>query len=71
MRLLRVNEVARELGCSESFLRRAEKRGRIPQAKRDINGWRIYTEDDVRRLRKLFIPTITLSIDKGKDGYNS
>jgi DNA-binding transcriptional MerR regulator len=43
MYMLRVNEAARELGVSESWLRRADKGGRIPKARRDINGWRLYT----------------------------
>lgn len=57
MRLLKVNEVARLLGCSETWLRRAEQRGRIPMARRDLNGWRVYTEADVATLRELLLPT--------------
>ena len=53
MKLLRVNEVARVLEISESWLRRAEKRGRIPIARRDLNGWRYYTVSDVDQLRGL------------------
>ena len=56
-RVLRVAEVARELACSERFLREAEKRGKLPKARRDLNGWRVYTEDDLERLREiLFTP---------------
>ena len=55
-KLLRVNEAARELGISESWLRRAEQRGRIPKARRDMNGWRVYTEADVAILRKILFP---------------
>lgn len=58
MHLLRVNEAARELGCSESFLRRGEKAGKIPNARRDLNGWRVYTQEDVERLRKILLPTL-------------
>jgi len=54
--LMRVNQVARELGISETWLRRAELGGRIPKAQRDINGWRIYSQDDVERIRELLIP---------------
>ncbi len=57
MRLLRVNEVARELGVSESWLRRAEQAGRIPRARRDMNGWRVYSDDDIAKLRELLVPT--------------
>ncbi len=56
MRLLKVNEVARELGCSETWLRRSEQRGRIPRARRDLNGWRVYTEADVEALRQVLFP---------------
>lgn len=53
---MRVNEAARELGVSEAWLRRAELRGQIPKARRDINGWRVYTEADVAALRELLFP---------------
>ena len=43
MRWFKVNEAAREIGCSESWLRRAEGKGHIPIAQRDVNGWRVYT----------------------------
>lgn len=55
-RLFSVSEVARELGRSESWLREAEKRGKLPKAKRDLNAWRVYTEQDVERLKSLLIP---------------
>jgi len=57
MRVLRVADVARELGYSERFLREAKKRGKIPRARRDLNGWRVYTEEDVERLRELLVPS--------------
>ena len=56
MRLLKVNEVARILGCSETWLRRAENRAHIPKARRDLNGWRVYTEEDVAVLRNILLP---------------
>ena len=56
IKLLRVNEVARELGISEAWLRRAEQRGRIPKARRDMNGWRVYTEADIASLRQILFP---------------
>jgi len=56
MRLLRVSEVAGELGCSERFLGEADKRGKIPKAKRDINNWRVYTEEDIIYLERLLLP---------------
>ena len=53
---MRVNEAARKLGISESWLRRAEQRGHIPKARRDLNGWRVYTEEDVAILREILFP---------------
>ncbi|MFC1924058.1 MerR family transcriptional regulator [Chloroflexota bacterium] len=55
-RLFRVAQAARELGCSETFLREGEKRGKLPKARRDFNSWRIYTEKDLEQIRKLIIP---------------
>jgi len=60
LKLLRVSDAAGELGISGSWLRRAEKRGHIPPAMRDVNGWRVYTEADVDLLRKRFFPVTTL-----------
>ena len=50
-----VAEIARKLGYSESFIREAEKRGKLPKAKRDINGWRVYTQDDINKLKSLLV----------------
>lgn len=55
IRPIRVYEVARELGVSESWLRRAEGRGRIPKARRDMNGWRIYSQADIAALRLVLV----------------
>lgn len=48
---MRIIDVAQQLGISADWLRRLERKGRIPPAKRDINGHRRYTEEDVKRLR--------------------
>ena len=56
MNYLRVNEVARMLGISEAWLRRADGRGHIPQARRDVNGWRIYSPEDVDSIRECLFP---------------
>ena len=53
---LRVSEVARALGRSERWLREAEAKGKIPRARRDLNRWRVYTEDDLERLEALLAP---------------
>ena len=58
MRILRVSDAARTLGCSETWLRRAERSGRIPKARRDVNGWRVYTVEDVSVLRRCLFPDL-------------
>ena len=57
MKLFRVSETARELGISEAWLRRAEKSGRIPKARRDLNQWRVYSQEDLELIRTLLLPT--------------
>jgi DNA-binding transcriptional MerR regulator len=57
MDLMRVNEAARELEVSESWLRRAEGKGRIPKARRDLNGWRVYSPLEIEFLKSLLHPT--------------
>lgn len=52
---LSVSEAARKLGRSERWLREAEKKGKIPNAKRDLNGWRVYTFKDIARLKELLL----------------
>ncbi len=46
-----ISAAARELGLSAEWLRKGEKRGSLPLARRDRNGYRYYTEEDVDRLR--------------------
>ena len=55
-RILTVSEAARHIGRSERWLREAERRAKIPKARRDLNGWRVYTEDDLERLKALLVP---------------
>jgi DNA-binding transcriptional MerR regulator len=55
MRPLQVSEAARELGVSEAWLRRTGNSGRIPKARRDLNGWRVYTPEDITKLRELIV----------------
>ena len=54
--LIRVSQAARLLGCSETWLRRAEQSGKIPKAKRDINTWRYYTMEDIAVLQAALLP---------------
>jgi DNA-binding transcriptional MerR regulator len=58
MKLMLVHEAARELEVSESWLRRAEGHDRIPKAHRDINGWRVYTQEDIAALRAVLLPRV-------------
>jgi DNA-binding transcriptional MerR regulator len=53
--ILTVSEAARELERSEKWLRNAEARGKIPRAKRDLNNWRVYTPEDITKLRELIV----------------
>lgn len=55
MKVFRVSELARELGVSADWLREAERKGKIPRAKRDLNGWRVYTEEDIEKLKRLLV----------------
>lgn len=57
MRLLQIGEAARQLGITIEHLRRLEREGRIPKAKRLLNCRRVYTEDDLECIREiLFAP---------------
>jgi predicted site-specific integrase-resolvase len=47
-----ISEAARRLGVSPKHLRVLEREGRIPPARRDLNG-RIYSEFDIALLRSM------------------
>ena len=55
-RIMTVAEAARHIGRSERWLREAEKSAKIPKARRDLNNWRVYTADDLERLKALLVP---------------
>ena len=46
-----ISEAARELSLSAEWLREGEKRGVLPLARRDRNGYLYYTQADIERLR--------------------
>jgi site-specific DNA-methyltransferase (cytosine-N4-specific) len=48
---LRAHEVAKAAGISKNTLLRWLKAGKVPEVARDRNGWRIFTQDDVARVR--------------------
>ncbi len=45
-----VTEAARRVGVSSKSLRRWEKAGKAPRAKKDWRGWRVYFPEDVEQL---------------------
>jgi DNA-binding transcriptional MerR regulator len=49
--IYRISEAARQLDLSAEWLRKGEKRGSLPFAKRDRNGHHYYTPEDLERLR--------------------
>ena len=53
--ILKVSQAARELERSERWLRDAERKGKIPKARRDLNGWRVYTAEDIAKLKELIV----------------
>lgn len=50
--VVHISEAARQLGVTPHYLRLLEWEGRIPQARRDLNG-RVYTESDLTLLKVL------------------
>lgn len=49
-----VTETAQLLGISKQTLIRYENKKVFPQARRNaVNGWREYTEDEIKKLRKI------------------
>lgn len=56
---MRIGVVARKLGVSESLIRKAERQGRIPRARRlrvgkQPHGHRRYTDEELERIREAF-----------------
>lgn len=49
--LLTVKQAAAMLGVSIVTLRRWDDTGKFPARRHPVNGYRLYREDDVRRLR--------------------
>ena len=50
---LTISEAADELGITPGWLRFGERLGALPLARRNPNGWRCYTPEDIERLRRL------------------
>lgn len=53
-----ISEISELLQISAKTLIRHEALGKIPKAKRDWRGWRTYTEEDLKKLAKIYCCTI-------------
>ena len=51
-RNVHISEAAKELGVNPQYLRMLEWEGRIPPARRDLNG-RIYSDIDIALLKRI------------------
>jgi excisionase family DNA binding protein len=45
-----ITQAARRVGVSPKTIRRWEEAGKVPKAKKDWRGWRVYFPEDVERL---------------------
>ena len=48
-----ISEAAETLGVTPSWLRFGERLGALPPAQRAPNGWRLYTDGDIERFRRV------------------
>jgi len=48
--ILNIQQLARAVGLAADTLRRYEARGLIPPARRDRNGYRFYTPEDLKKV---------------------
>lgn len=49
---LRLRDAAKSIGVSAITLRRWLLSGKVPEVSRDRNGWRVFTQKDVKRIRR-------------------
>ena len=49
-----ISELAEKVGLHPETIRRLEKRGVIPAARRDANGWRHYSEGVIKVLKERY-----------------
>lgn len=60
MEYIRIGSLARLLGRHPDTLRRYEKRGLIPAARRDpVTSWRVWTLSEVKALQKQLAPLVS------------
>ena len=62
-RLYQVKEVLERVGISRTTLYKWEGRGKIPTPKRNVSGYRVYSESEVRQIEK-FKNTLYVPMDK-------
>ena len=44
-------EAAKQAGISKATLLRWLKEGKVPEVARDVRGWRVFTEEEVEKIR--------------------
>ena len=52
-----ITEAARTIGVRPETIKRWERAGKIPTAKRDWRNWRVYVEQDIQVLRDFYDST--------------
>ncbi len=52
-RTFSISEAAEALDVTPSWLRFGERLGSLPLARRNASGWRYYTDEDIKPLRRL------------------
>jgi excisionase family DNA binding protein len=65
---MRINEVAKQLGVSADLLRRLERTGVLPPARRDRSGHRRFNESEIEQLRKILYPLLSERPSSAPDG---
>ena len=64
--LRHIGQASRELGVRPEYLRTLERTGRIPQARRDLNG-RFYTEFDIALLKSMGVGSRPRRLKRAED----
>jgi DNA-binding transcriptional MerR regulator len=65
-RNVHISEAAKELGVNPQYLRTLEWEGRIPPARRDLNG-RIYSEFDIALLKSMGVGQRPRKLKRAED----
>lgn len=50
---MRIHEAAKAVGCTQRAIKFYEEKGLLPAVSRSENGYRTYTDDDIRRLHEI------------------